>query len=148
MDTGEFIRCMRVKRGMTQTALAVKAGVSRSLLAKVERGTSNPSLRAAQGIAAALDVPFSRLVGEDWEEPAEEQNVWEEETPMRVNIDVERVRLRMPKHTLAKTLGVTVPTLAGYVAGSSIPSSKLEKMADLFGVSTDYLLGRTDRRDP
>ena len=45
----------------------------------------------------------------------------------------------------AKLLGVSQPTLSAWETGNKTPSVEgLEKMADLYGVTTDYLLGRTD----
>ena len=63
---------------------------------------------------------------------------------MRMNIEAERSRKGLTKTQLAKELGVSLNTYAEYVKGASIPSSKLCALADIFGVSTDYLLGRTD----
>lgn len=45
----------------------------------------------------------------------------------------------------AKLLDVSQPTLSAWETGNKTPSVEgLEKMADLYGVTTDYLLGRTD----
>lgn len=60
------------------------------------------------------------------------------------NIEAERARAEMPKTTLAQSIGVTVDTMRNWQNDrTEIPASKLVAMADLFGVSTDYLLGRT-----
>lgn len=49
---------------------------------------------------------------------------------------------------LAKHLGVGRPTIAGYETKGIQPSYEtLNKIADYFKVSTDYLLGRTDEKD-
>ena len=46
---------------------------------------------------------------------------------------------------LSKHLGVGRPTIAGYETKGKQPSFELlEKIADFFDVSIDYLLGRTD----
>ena len=43
----------------------------------------------------------------------------------------------------AKMLGVSQPTLSSWEAGRKSPTiDNLAKMADLYGVTTDYLLGR------
>ena len=42
-------------------------------------------------------------------------------------------------------LGISQPTLSAWETGNKAPSVEgLEKMADLYGVTTDFLLGRTD----
>lgn len=48
----------------------------------------------------------------------------------------------------AKKLGISNGTLSGYERDYRDPDTKmLEKMADLYGVTTDYLLGRSDTPD-
>lgn len=43
----------------------------------------------------------------------------------------------------ARLLGVSQPTLSSWEAGRKSPTlDNLEKMAELYGVTTDYLLGR------
>ena len=55
-----------------------------------------------------------------------------------------QIRREMQKD-LAALLGVGVHQYQRYEAGKvDLPSSKLLALADHFGVSTDYLLGRTD----
>ena len=45
----------------------------------------------------------------------------------------------------AELLGISQPTLSAWETGNKAPSIEgLEKMADLYGVTTDFLLGRTD----
>ena len=59
------------------------------------------------------------------------------------NIEAERVRSGMTKAKMAEEIGVTTGTLKNWQNGrTEIPASKLVALADIFGVSTDYLLGR------
>lgn len=45
----------------------------------------------------------------------------------------------------AELLGISQPTLSAWETGNKAPSVEgVEKMADLYGVTTDFLLGRTD----
>lgn len=64
----------------------------------------------------------------------------------RVNIEAERGRLQMTKGDMCKTLGVTLKTYNGYIRGTAIPSSVLERLSSLTGCSVDYLLGLDNRR--
>lgn len=57
------------------------------------------------------------------------------------NIEAERARLGMTKDELAKQLKVSRKTYYNWVTSGNIPQSKLEEMATLFSVTTDYLLG-------
>jgi putative transcriptional regulator len=56
------VRRLRAARGMTQAALAAKAGVSREYLARLEAARQDPTLRVAERIAKALGAPVTRLL--------------------------------------------------------------------------------------
>lgn len=61
------------------------------------------------------------------------------------NIEAERARAGMTKANLAATISVSPDTVKNWQNGrTEIPASKLVALADLFHVSTDYLLGRTN----
>ena len=66
---------------------------------------------------------------------------------MKNNIASERVRLGMSQDDLAKELDASRDSVKNWELGeTSIKSSTLVKMADLFGCSLDYLMDRTDDR--
>lgn len=67
---------------------------------------------------------------------------------MRMNIEAERGRYGITKTELSKKLDISVNTYNSYLKGAAIPSSKLVMMADMFDVSCDYLLGRTNDPKP
>lgn len=59
------------------------------------------------------------------------------------NIEAERVRNGYSKEQLAQLIGVTTKTYYNWISEEyPIPSNALIKMADMFDVTTDYLLGR------
>lgn len=58
------------------------------------------------------------------------------------NIDAERARKGISNERLAEDLGVTRKTLYNWLNKGEIPLSALIRMADMFGCSIDYLLGR------
>jgi transcriptional regulator with XRE-family HTH domain len=53
---GAAIRELRSKTGMTQEAIAQRAGITVAHLSGIERGHANPSWAAVMAIADALDV--------------------------------------------------------------------------------------------
>jgi transcriptional regulator with XRE-family HTH domain len=60
------------------------------------------------------------------------------------NIEAERARNGMTKASMAKAIDVTPDTVTNWqLARTEIPASKIVALADLFNVTTDYLLGRT-----
>ena len=58
------------------------------------------------------------------------------------NIEAERARRGISNDVLAEKLGVSRKTLYSWMEKGNIPTSALISMADYFGCSIDYLLGR------
>lgn len=56
------LKKLRAERGMTQEALAEKAGLSRSYIARLELGQQDPTLGTLEKLAKALKVTVGELV--------------------------------------------------------------------------------------
>lgn len=56
------------------------------------------------------------------------------------NIAAERAKKKMSVDALAQKLGVTRKTVYNWETSGRIPSAALEKMAEIFNCSIDYLL--------
>lgn len=56
------LRRLRVKRALSQEALAVDAGVDRSYVGRIERGVENPTVETLDRLARALEVPAAELL--------------------------------------------------------------------------------------
>ncbi len=56
------VKAWRLKRRLTQQALADKVGIHRVYLAQLEGGTKTPSLRTLQRLAKALRVNVAALL--------------------------------------------------------------------------------------
>jgi XRE family transcriptional regulator, regulator of sulfur utilization len=59
------VRAQREARGLSLSAAAARAGVSRTILATIEAGAGNPSLETLSRIAGALDITVGALLAED-----------------------------------------------------------------------------------
>jgi len=59
------IRAHREARGLSLSATAARAGLSKTILATIESGAGNPSLETLWRIASALDVTVGTLLAED-----------------------------------------------------------------------------------
>lgn len=63
------------------------------------------------------------------------------------NIRGERSRQDMTQEQLAEHLGVSPSAVRSWESGTTKPGpNQLLAMSDLFGCTTDFLLGRTDER--
>jgi DNA-binding XRE family transcriptional regulator len=58
---GIQIRAQRLATDMSAGALALQAGISRSMMSRIESGLVSPSIEVLDRIATALDVPMSRF---------------------------------------------------------------------------------------
>lgn len=56
------IKFEREKRGLSQEALALEAGLSRSAIWKIESGNVSPTLETLEKIAKALNMDFIALM--------------------------------------------------------------------------------------
>jgi transcriptional regulator with XRE-family HTH domain len=56
------IKALREKRGLSQQALADKAGLSRTYLARLETARQDPTLSTLEKLAKALKVKLPELV--------------------------------------------------------------------------------------
>ena len=56
------VRTLRTQAHMTLAELATAANLGKSTLAQLESGKGNPSVETLWAIAAALEVPFARVV--------------------------------------------------------------------------------------
>ena len=54
----------RVALKLSRQALAEKAGLHQTYVGMIERGLSNPSVDAANALAEALEIPFSKLIAQ------------------------------------------------------------------------------------
>jgi transcriptional regulator with XRE-family HTH domain len=58
------VRALRMQADITLAELATAAGLGKSTLAQLESGKGNPSVETLWAIAAALKVPFARIIEE------------------------------------------------------------------------------------
>lgn len=66
-QVGQIVRKKRELSGLSQNALAKKAGISQASLNALESRTNNPSVETVFLLAAALECSVSELLGEKQE---------------------------------------------------------------------------------
>lgn len=76
MSFPENLRTLRVTRGLTQPALAEKAGIEQSYLSKLENGRSKPSEDMLTRLAQALEVKLEALQNGDETEERARRRQW------------------------------------------------------------------------
>ncbi|HAM16341.1 MAG TPA: transcriptional regulator [Eggerthellaceae bacterium] len=59
---GRQIRAARQEAGLTQVQLSARAGITQTVLSRIESGKGNPTLGLLEDIAAALDARLEVLL--------------------------------------------------------------------------------------
>ena len=78
MTTGQLIKELRLKKGITQEDLAAKTDISVRTIQRIESGEVDPRAYTLQSIAAALDVDFEVLAHSETGDnlPGQENSRW------------------------------------------------------------------------
>jgi transcriptional regulator with XRE-family HTH domain len=61
-DLASNLRTIRLSRGLAQERLALEANVDRTVVSKIERGVTNPSLEILLRLANQMDVELWELL--------------------------------------------------------------------------------------
>jgi transcriptional regulator with XRE-family HTH domain len=64
VDLATNLKSVRLAKGLAQEKLALEAGVDRTVVSKIERGVTNPSLEILLRLANFLDVQVSDLLNQ------------------------------------------------------------------------------------
>lgn len=123
-DLGERIRAERIRRSMSLDDLALRSGVSRSMLSAVERGGKVPSVLVLDRIATALDTSIGRILGDERtarvvvlrhgeQDIAHDPSGWERRvlSPVLPGVEFEFMRTTIPP-------GVDAGTFSPHAVGS------------------------------
>ena len=77
---GERLKALRLARRLTLDGLAERAGVSRALISRIERGEASPTAQLLNRLCAALETTLSRFFAQEAQgDPLsrrERQRVW------------------------------------------------------------------------
>ena len=151
----EHLRTLRSERGLYQKEVASFLGVDRTTYVKYELGTSAPSNDILAALADYFDVSVDYLLGRTNLRSAPDGSSHGVKIPVLGKGDSMFAsilrNLRKANHVtqrhLADSLYIDCSTVTKWETGKAIPSPEtLNKVADYFGVSVDYLLGRTNSR--
>ncbi|HVU97778.1 MAG TPA: helix-turn-helix transcriptional regulator [Puia sp.] len=85
MNLGKSIQSLRKRRGLTQEALAEKAGLSRPSLSQIENNSARPERDTLKRICEALEVTESLLYVYSFEKedvPASKRSIYEAYFPL------------------------------------------------------------------
>lgn len=133
MTTGEMIKELRIKKGLSQEQLGKLVGVQRAAINKYEKGlVVNLKRKTIAKLAAALDVTPTQLMG--WDE------VTAADATISSNIKKYREAAGVSQQQLADFVGVPIARVISWERGERFPSvGQFEEICKALAVPADYL---------
>lgn len=141
----EKLKVLRKKKGLTQQQIADEIGVNRGSYSNWEKGKREPNFEKLSMLACIFDVSIDFLLSEYLEISKETYLKLKEEKKNLFSVRLKELRLRhgFNQEELAKQIGIKQNSYSDWEHGKCKPNyEKLEKIADFFGVSLDWLFGR------
>ncbi|WP_339321399.1 helix-turn-helix transcriptional regulator [Paenibacillus sp. FSL W8-0194] len=144
---GDRIKNLRELAGLTQLDLANRIGINNSVLSRIEAGKRSVEDHEMNKFADFFDVDTDYLLGRTITKKKNQstENNQGENVFRGDRVALWRKKRNLTQEELGKLVNVTKVSISGYESGNRSPDTEtLQKLAEVFNVSTDYLLGRTD----
>lgn len=136
-DFGIRLKQLRKERKLTQKELGEKVGVKQNTFTNWENGKRVPSYENLVKLADIFGVSVDWFLGRCFRMGCEESNLFS----YRLK-ELRRVR-NFSQVELSKMLGISQKAFSHWETQKTDPTIEhVERLADIFGVSIDYLLGR------
>lgn len=133
------LKGFRTEKGLTQQEIADLLDINRVSYARWEDGTREPTLENVVKLAQILGTTTDKLLGKT--KFVARNSV--KPTVFSQNLYNERRKLGLSQESLGEKIGVHQVRIAKWENGKTEPSfENLIKLAEVFGTSVDYLLGR------
>ena len=143
------IKLLREEIGLKQDELAKKIDVSPSAIGMYERNLREPNNEITLKLANFFEVSTDFLLGKSDIRNVEEMQKISSNMFFGNRIKQLRNELGLTQEDFAKKIGYTRTAISAWEIGRNEPSNAdTVKIANFFGCSIDYLLGKTDVRNP
>lgn len=139
----ERLKELRKEKGITQIQFANDFHIANGTIGMWESGRREPDFETARRIADYFGTTVDYLLGRD------EKKLIPEVEVVGMNIKELREQEGVSQKQLAEAVRLAQNTLSQFETGKREPDlSTTQRIADYFGVSVDYLLGRNDKKRP
>lgn len=141
----EKLKVLRKKQGLTQQEIADLVHVNRVTYTNWEQGMREPNFEKLSMLACIFDASIDYLLSENLEISKESYLKLKEEKKNLFSVRLKELRLQhgFSQEELAEKIGIKQNSYSDWENGKCKPNyEKLEKIADFFGVSLDWLFGR------
>ena len=131
-----ILKCMLVKKHITQGKLASATGLSEATITHYMKGRNTPSLSNLEKIANFLNVP-PKIFYDDIEKHT--PYLYTVKLNFGRKLSAQMKKKHILQSDLSAVIGVSRQTVSYYATGKQLPNNEvLEKIADYFGVPTSY----------
>lgn len=141
----EKLKVLRKEKGLTQKNLSNMLNISQGAYANWENGKREPNFEKLSMLACIFDVSIDILLSKNLEISKETYLKLKEEKKNLFSVRLKELRLQhgFSQEELAEKIGIKRNSYSDWENGKCKPNyEKLEKIADFFGVSLDWLFGR------
>ena len=141
----EKLKVLRKEKGLTQKSLSNMLNISQGAYARWENGKREPNFEKLSMLACIFDVSIDFLLSENLEISKETYLKLKEEKKNLFSVRLKELRLQhgFSQEELAEKNGIKLNSYSDWENGKCKPNyEKLEKIADFFGISLDWLFGR------
>ncbi|RKV95378.1 MAG: helix-turn-helix domain-containing protein [Streptococcus sp.] len=141
----EKLKVLRKEKGLTQKSLSNMLNISQGAYAQWENGKREPNFEKLSMLACIFDVSIDFLLSKNLEISKETYLKLKEEKKNLFSVRLKELRLQhgFSQEELAEKIGIKRNSYSDWENGKCKPNyEKLEKIADFFGVSLDWLFGR------
>ena len=141
----EKLKVLRKEKGLTQKSLSNILNITQGAYAQWENGKREPNFEKLSMLACIFDVSIDFLLSEYLEISKETYLKLKEEKKNLFSVRLKELRLQhgFSQEELAEKIGIKRNSYSDWENGKCKPNyEKLEKIADFFGVSLDWLFGR------
>lgn len=138
MTLGHRLKKAREENRLLQKDVASKIGISHNTISQYENDVRKPDPDTLAKFADLFGVSADWLLGRESKAELGSLKLGE-------RLKLVRSNKKLTQEELSNKLGIHRSTYAGYESGHREPDiNTLQKLADFFEVSIDYLSGRTD----
>lgn len=141
----EKLKVLRKEKGLTQKSLSNMLNISQGAYAQWENGKREPNFEKLSMLACIFDVSIDFLLSKNLEISKETYLKLKEEKKNLFSVRLKELRLQhgFSQEELAEKIGIKRNSYSDWENGKCKPNyEKIEKIADFFGVSLDWLFGR------
>ena len=141
----EKLKVLRKKKGLTQKSLCNMLNISQGTYAMWENGRREPNFEKLSMLSCIFDVSIDFLLSEYLEISKESYLNLKEEKNNLFSVRLKELRLQhgFSQEELAEKIGIKQNSYSDWENGKCKPNyKKIEKIADFWGVSLDWLFGR------